>query len=72
LKRRHPERPGRILAARVLVVDPDDKPRHFGDVMLTGKLLSPNIYFQIENGKLIIIGENMPQMDLSCIASNIV
>jgi hypothetical protein len=24
------------------------KPRHFGDVMLTGKLLSPNVYFQIE------------------------
>jgi hypothetical protein len=28
-------------------VDPDTKPRHFGDVMQTGKLLSPNVYFQI-------------------------
>jgi hypothetical protein len=24
------------------------KPRHFGDVISTGKLLSPNVYFQIE------------------------
>jgi hypothetical protein len=42
-----PEQPGR-LAARLLADDPDTKPRHFGDVMLTGKLLSPNVYFQIE------------------------
>jgi hypothetical protein len=42
----HPEQPGR-LAARLLY-DPGTKPRHFGDVMLTGKLLSPNVYFQIE------------------------
>jgi hypothetical protein len=41
------EHPGRLLAARLLAVDPDTKPRHFGDVMLTGKLLSP-VYFQIE------------------------
>jgi hypothetical protein len=26
----------------------DIKPRHFGDVMSTGKLFSPNVYFQIE------------------------
>jgi hypothetical protein len=45
----HPKQPGR-LAAKLLAVDPDTKPRHFGDVMLTGKLLSnsPNVYFQIE------------------------
>jgi hypothetical protein len=36
----HPERPDR-LAARLLAVDPDTKPRHFGDVMFTGKLLQP-------------------------------
>jgi hypothetical protein len=33
----YPEHPGRLI-----------KPRHFGDVMSTGKLLSPNVYFQIE------------------------
>jgi hypothetical protein len=38
--------PGR-LATRLLA-DPDIKPRHFGDVMSTGKLLSLNVYFQIE------------------------
>jgi hypothetical protein len=27
---------------------PDTKPHYFGDVMLTRKLLSPNVYFQIE------------------------
>jgi hypothetical protein len=27
------------------------KPRNFGDVMLTGKLLSFNVYFQIGNEK---------------------
>jgi hypothetical protein len=35
----HSEQPGR-LAARLLADDPDIKPRHFGDVMSTGKLLS--------------------------------
>jgi hypothetical protein len=44
----HPEHPGRLMAARLLAVDLDTKPCHFGDVMLTGKLLSPNVYFQIE------------------------
>jgi hypothetical protein len=39
--------PGR-LAARLLADDPDIKPRHFGDVMSTGKLLSLNVYYQIE------------------------
>jgi hypothetical protein len=34
----HPEHPGRILAARLLAADPEDKPSHFDDVMLTGKL----------------------------------
>jgi hypothetical protein len=32
--------------ARLLAVDPDAKPRH---VDRAGKLLSPNVYFQIEN-----------------------
>jgi hypothetical protein len=45
--RTHPEQPGR-LAARLLSDDPDIKPRHFGEVISTGKLLSPNVYFQIE------------------------
>jgi hypothetical protein len=49
----HPEHPGRLLAATLLAVNPGTKPHHFGDVMFTtGKLLSPNVYFQIENGKL--------------------
>jgi hypothetical protein len=43
----HPEQPGR-LAARLLAGDPDIKLHHFGDVISTGKLLSPNVYFQIE------------------------
>jgi hypothetical protein len=43
----HPEQPGR-LAARLLADDPDIKTRHFGDVISTGKLLSPDVYFQIE------------------------
>jgi hypothetical protein len=43
----HPEQPD-SLAARLPAVDPDIKLRHFGDVMSTGKLLSPNVYFQIE------------------------
>jgi hypothetical protein len=43
----HPEQPGR-LAARLLADDPDIKLRHFDDVMWTGKLLSLNVYFQIE------------------------
>jgi hypothetical protein len=43
----NPEQSGR-LAARLLADDPDIKPRHLGDVMSTGKLLSPNVYFQIE------------------------
>jgi hypothetical protein len=47
MRTRHREQPGR-LAARLLAVDPDIKPRHFGDVISTGELLSPNIYFQIE------------------------
>jgi hypothetical protein len=42
-----PEQPGR-LTARLLADDPDIKPHHFGDVMSTGKILSPNVYFQIE------------------------
>jgi hypothetical protein len=40
-----------VLASRttgLLADDPDIKPHHFGDVMLTGKLLSLNVYFQIE------------------------
>jgi hypothetical protein len=49
---RHQERPGRLLAAKLLADDLKDKPSHFGDVILTGKLLSLNAYFQIENGKL--------------------
>jgi hypothetical protein len=36
------------LAVRLLAGDSDIKPRHFGDVMSTGKLLSLNVYFQIE------------------------
>jgi hypothetical protein len=40
----HPEQPDH-LAARLLA---DIKPRHFGDVMSTAKLLSLNVYFQIE------------------------
>jgi hypothetical protein len=43
----HPEQPG-CLAARLLADDPDTTPRNFGDVILTGKLLSLNVYFQIE------------------------
>jgi hypothetical protein len=43
----HPEQPSR-LAANLLAGDQDNKRRHFGDVMSTGKLLSPNVYFQIE------------------------
>jgi hypothetical protein len=43
----HPEQPGR-LAARLLAGDTDIKPLHFGDVISTGKLLSLNVYFQIE------------------------
>jgi hypothetical protein len=35
----HPEQPGR-QAARLLADDPDIKPRHFGDVRSTGKLLN--------------------------------
>jgi hypothetical protein len=47
-----PELPGRLLAARLLAADPDDKPRHFGDLTtLIGKLLSTNVYFQIEKEK---------------------
>jgi hypothetical protein len=41
------EQPGR-LTARLLADDTDIKPHHFGDVMSTGKLLSPNVYFKIE------------------------
>jgi hypothetical protein len=37
---------------------PDIKPCHFGDVMSTGKLLSLNVYFQIE-WKTNIIAQNM-------------
>jgi hypothetical protein len=43
----HPEQLGR-LAASLLADDPDIKPHHFGHVMSTGKLLSLNVYFQIE------------------------
>jgi hypothetical protein len=43
----HPDQPDR-LAVRLLAYDPDIKPRHFGDVMSTGKLLLLNVYFQIE------------------------
>jgi hypothetical protein len=28
------ERPRRLLAARLLAADPDDKPRHFSDITL--------------------------------------
>jgi hypothetical protein len=49
-------RPDR-LAARLLAVDPDAKPRHFGDVMLTGKLRS-NWKWKTNNN---IIGLNKPQ-----------
>jgi hypothetical protein len=41
----HPEQPGH-LAARLLAGDPDIKPRHLGDVISTGKLLSPNVYLR--------------------------
>jgi hypothetical protein len=40
----HPDRPGRLLAARLLAADPDDEPRHFGDVMLTAKLLDSQMF----------------------------
>jgi hypothetical protein len=68
----HPEQPVRLLAD-----DPDIKPRHFDDVISTGKLLSPNVYFQIEMENKIgqnmqQIGQNMQQMDLHCIENNIV
>jgi hypothetical protein len=36
----HPERPGRH-GSEAAAADTEDKPIHFGDVMLTGKLLSP-------------------------------
>jgi hypothetical protein len=62
-----------LLIPALVQIRTHSKPRHFGDVMLAGKLLSPNnVYFQIENGNLSIIGQNMPQMDLSCMASNVV
>jgi hypothetical protein len=40
----------KFIAARLLADDPNIKPRHFGDIISTGKLLSPNVsvYFQIE------------------------
>jgi hypothetical protein len=66
----HQEEPGR-LAARLLADDPDIKPRHFGDVISTGKLLSPMFIFKLKR-KTNIIRQNMQQMDLSCIANNIV
>jgi hypothetical protein len=44
----HPERPGRLLVARLLAADPEDKPSHFGDVMLTGKLLYPKFIFKLK------------------------
>jgi hypothetical protein len=44
----HPERIGLLLAARLLAVDPEDKPNHFGDVMLTGKLISPMFIFKLK------------------------
>jgi hypothetical protein len=58
------------IAVRLLAADPDVKPHHFCDVMLIGKLLSHNVYFQ--KRKTIKIGENNPQTDLSSIESNIV
>jgi hypothetical protein len=68
---RHLEQPGR-LAARLLTGHPDVKPSHFGDVMLLGKLLSTNVYFQKLKRKMNIIGQSKPQFDLSCIATNVV
>jgi hypothetical protein len=48
-----------------LADDPDIKPCHFGEVMSIGKLLSPNIYFQIEMENYgNIIGQNMQQINL--------
>jgi hypothetical protein len=36
------------IAARLLAAEPDDKPCLFGDVMLTGKLFAPNVYFKLK------------------------
>jgi hypothetical protein len=44
----HPEHLGRLLAARPIAADPEDKPSHFGDVMLTGKLFSSMFIFKLE------------------------
>jgi hypothetical protein len=46
----HPERPGRLLAERLLTADPEDKPSHFADV--DRETTFTNIDFQIENGTL--------------------
>jgi hypothetical protein len=40
LVRSHPEQPGRLASRLLADDDPDIKPRHFGDVMSTGKLFS--------------------------------
>jgi hypothetical protein len=45
--------------------------RHFGDVMSTGKLLSLMFIFKLK-WKTNIIGQNMQQIYLSCIANSIV
>jgi hypothetical protein len=59
------------LAARLLADDPDIKPRHFGDVMSTEKLLSLNVYFQIEMENYHNRTEYATN-GLSCIANNVV
>jgi hypothetical protein len=43
----------RNTQASLLAVESGTKPRHFGDVMLTGKLLSANVFFQIDATKWI-------------------
>jgi hypothetical protein len=55
----------------ILADDPDIKPRHFGDVISTGKLFHLMFIFKWK-WKTNIIGQNMQQMDLSCIENNIV
>jgi hypothetical protein len=41
--------PAASRCARLIAIDPDAKQRHFRDVILIGKLLSANVYFQTEN-----------------------
>jgi hypothetical protein len=51
--------------------DPDAKPRHFGDVMLTGETPFTNWSFSNWRYKMNIIWPNKPEIHRRCIANNV-